>query len=285
MADARPMSRVDAHHHLWDLGVRAQPWIDPVGMGVLQESFDIGDLERAVRGSAVAATVLVQVLNRADETAELLQLAATNGLVAGVVGWADLGRPDLADHIDQLKRRGPLVGIRHQLQAEANPAEWLRRPDIGAGLHRLGTAGVPFDLMIRPEQFDVSAELVRAHPDVMFVVDHLGKPPIESRRLEPWATGLHRLAESPNVAGKLSGLVTVAARTGWTVGELRPYVDVALDTFGPARLMFGSDWPVCLLAADYPEVIGAVETLVAGLTPGEQHDIWAGTAGRVYSIG
>jgi L-fuconolactonase len=279
------MSRVDAHHHLWDLDVRDQPWIDATHMAAIRRSFDPDDLGTAVDGCGVAATVLVQVLNRLDETEDLLEIATASSLVAGVVGWANLESPDLVDQIGRLRLRGPLVGIRHQLQAEAAPAEWLRRPDIAVGLGELATAGLPFDLMIRPEQFDAALDAVRARPGLMFVLDHLGKPPIGSGALEPWAQGLRRLAGEANVTAKLSGLVTVADHDSWQIADLRPYIDVALETFGPSRLMFGSDWPVCLLAASYPEVVAAVETLVAQLTCDEQREIWSVTAGRVYSLG
>jgi L-fuconolactonase len=285
MPDLPSLSRVDAHHHLWDLDVRDQPWIDAVQMAAIRRRFDGADLAAAVDGCNVTATVLVQVLNQPDETDELLDAATASSLIAGVVGWADLERPDLADQIDRLRRRGPLVGIRHQLQAEATPAEWLQRRGVANGLRRIGDAGLVFDLMIRPEQFGAAVQVVRAHPGLLFVVDHLGKPPISTGELEPWASGLGLLAREPNVTGKLSGLVTVADRDTWVVDDLRPYVDVALDAFGPARLMFGSDWPVCLLAADYTAVVGAVDALVAELAPAERHDIRAGTASRVYALG
>jgi L-fuconolactonase len=285
MPDPSPRSRIDTHHHLWDLAIRDQPWIDPVQMAAIRRRFGLGDLDAAVAGCDIAATVLVQVLNRADETDELLDAARTSSLIAGVIGWADLERRDLPEQIERLRSRGPIVGIRHQLQAEPAPTVWLQRVDVDAGLRHLGEAGLAFDLMLRPEQFEAAVEVVRAHPGLMFVIDHLGKPPIESRLLEPWASGLRRLAHEPNVACKLSGLVTVADRDTWAIDDLRPYVDVALEAFRPARLMFGSDWPLCLLAADYPAVVGAVDALVADLTPGEQHDIWDGTARRVYAIG
>ncbi len=285
MPEPPSTSRIDAHHHLWDLEVWDQPWIDTARMAAIRRSFDTADLADAVAGCAVTDTVLVQVLNQPDKTDELLDIATACSLVAGVIGWADLERPDLTDQIDRLRRRGPLVGIRHQLQAEAMPWEWLHRRDVGIGLRRLADAGLVFDLMIRPEQFDATADAVRAHPELTFVVDHLGKPPIDSGLLEPWASGLRRLAHAPNVACKLSGLMTVADWGTWAIGDLRPYVDIALNAFGPSRLMFGSDWPVCLLAADYTAVVGAIDALVADLTRDEQHDVWAGTARRIYSIG
>ena len=277
--------RIDAHHHVWDLELRDQPWIDPHRMAAIRRSFDTTDLADAVEGRHVTNTVLVQVLNRTDETDELLDIAAGSSLVCGVIGWADILRADLRDEIERMRHRGPLVGIRHQLQAEPSPAEWLQRADVRTGLRHVEEVGLVFDLMIRPEQFGPATALVRTRPDLRFVLDHLGKPPIDTGLLESWASGVRCLAREPNVTCKLSGLVTVADHRSWTVDDLRPYVDVALAAFGPPRLMFGSDWPVCLLAAEYRDVIEAVEGLVADLAPDEQSDIWAGTARRVYSIG
>jgi L-fuconolactonase len=284
MPDRSPAGRIDAHHHLWDLGLRDQPWIESQRMAVIRRSFDVAAFTDAVDGQGVARTVLVQVLNRSDETDELLDIAAGHTLIAGVVGWADLANADLSDELERLRRRGPLVGIRHQLQAEPAPAEWLQRADVRTGLRHVEAAGLVYDLMIRPEQFDAALEFVRARPGLRFVLDHLGKPPIDTGELEPWASGMQRLAREPNVTCKLSGLGTVADHRSWTVDDLSPYADVALAAFRPDRLMFGSDWPVCLLAAEYGELTDAVGAIVADLSPDERNDIWSGTARRVYSI-
>ena len=254
-------------------------------MGAIRRNFELADLTPAARAAGVSATLLVQVLNDAAETAELLDVARANPLVAGVIGWADLERRDLPEQIAALRRRGPLAGIRHQLQAEAEPARWLQRPDIGIALRELAVAGLPFDLIIRLEQFGVALDTVRAHPELTFVVDHLGKPPIDSGALEPWARGIRLLARERNVIAKLSGLVTVADHDAWQIGDLRPYVDLALAAFGPSRLMFGSDWPLCLLATSYAGVVAAVEALLADLTIDEQREIWSATACRIYSLG
>ena len=285
MIDAPVGTRIDAHHHAWNLGRRDQPWIEPVAMAAIRRDFGPMELAEAVAGCGIGATILVQVLNREDETRELLDVAVHTELVAGVVGWADLCAPDVADRLEQLGHQGPLVGIRHQLQAEPSPAAWLARHDVDVGLRHLADADLVFDLMIRPEQFAVALEVVRAHPALTFVVDHLGKPPISTDSLLPWASGLRRLAAEPNAAVKLSGLVTVADHQTWTVEDLRPYVEVALDAFGPARAMFGSDWPVCLLAASYADVVAAVEALIAELSADEQRSIWSATARRVYALG
>jgi L-fuconolactonase len=282
---AAPVARIDAHHHLWDLARRSQPWLDTERMRVIQRTFGPSDLAAAVAGTGVGATVLVQVLNVEAETVELLEIGRCEPLVLGVVGWADLLDPAVPEDLDRLRRCGPLVGVRHQLQAEPSPSSWLARPELGRGLEALAAAGLAFELMIRPEQFDAALAVVRAHPEVRFVVDHLGKPPISGGRLEPWRTGLRRLARQPNVTAKLSGLVTMADPDGWTVAELRPWVDAAVEAFGPARLMFGSDWPGCLVAAEYAELVGAMETLLAELTLGEQRSVWSGTAAGIYGLG
>ena len=269
---------VDSHHHLWDLSRRDQPWTAAPGFGPIRRTFGVADLARAVAGTDVQRTVLVQVLNSTAETRDLLALAATSDLIAGVVGWVDLSDPEAGGKV------AGLVGVRHQMQAEPDPGEWLARPAVQRGLAALARAGLPYDLMIRPAQYDVAARTVAAHPDLTFVLDHLGKPPIAAGPLEPWATGIRALARHPNVYCKLSGLVTVADHARWTVADIRPYTDVAIGAFGPDRVMFGSDWPVCLLAASYERVVTLVQELTAGLTATERDGIFGGTATAVYGL-
>jgi L-fuconolactonase len=276
--------RIDAHQHLWDLAARPQDWLD--GLTPLRRDFGEADL-RAVTGAVgIDATVLVQVLPDLEETAEFLALAGGSDLIAGVVGWADLTAPDVAGQLDRL-RRGPggdrLVGVRHLVEPEPDP-DWLTRPDVLAGLRAVRDAGLVYDLLTRPHQLPAAVAAVRAVPDLVFVLDHLAKPDLAGRVLEPWATRVAELAAEPNVVAKVSGLVTEAGAQ-WTVDDLRPGVDVALEAFGPARLMFGSDWPVCLLAASYGEVVEAAEQLTAGLTAGERAEVFGGTAARVYGLG
>jgi L-fuconolactonase len=273
--------RIDAHHHLWDLSARPQEWLDE--LEVIRRDFGPEDL-RAVAGPAgVDATVLVQVLNDVDETAEFLAVAGNSDLVEGVVGWVDLTAPDVAEQLDRL-RSGPggdrLVGVRHLVQAEPDP-HWLLRADVIAGLRAVRDAGLVYDVLTRPHQLPAAIEAVRTVPDLVFVLDHLSKPDIAGRSLEPWATHLTALAASPNVTAKLSGLVTEAGPK-WTVDDFRPYVDVALEAFGPERLMIGTDWPVCLLAASYEEVVQVAEELTSGLSAAERDLVFGGTAERVY---
>lgn len=273
--------RIDAHHHLWDLSARPQEWLDE--LEVIRRDFSPEDL-RAVAGPAgIDATVLVQVLNDVDETAEFLAVAGNSDLIEGVVGWVDLTAPDVAEQLDRM-RAGPggdrLVGVRHLVQAEPDP-HWLLRSDVIAGLRAVRDAGLVYDVLTRPHQLPAALEAVRTVPDLVFVLDHLSKPDIAGRSLEPWATHLASLAASPNVTAKLSGLVT-EADPQWTAEDLRPYVDVALEAFGPGRLMVGTDWPVCLLAASYEEVVQAAEELTSGLSAAERDLVFGGTAERVY---
>ncbi|WP_326837918.1 amidohydrolase family protein [Amycolatopsis rhabdoformis] len=272
------MNHVDAHHHLWHPGAHPQPWLDRPALTPIRRPFTVRDLRLATLGTGVTRTVLVQAVGSAVETEQLLGLR--DPLIAGVVGWADLASPEL----DPARFRGTrLVGLRHGVQAEPDP-RWLCRPDVRAGLRALAAEGLTFDLLVRPDQFTAALETVRAVPELTFVLDHLGKPPIASGELEPWASGLRSLAREPNVVAKLSGLITEAAWPQWTVADLRPYADVALSAFGPSRLMYGSDWPVCLLAGTYAQTFSAVDALTAHLTAAERADVFAGTAERVYGL-
>jgi L-fuconolactonase len=176
-----------------------------------------------------------------------------------------------------------LVGIRHLVQGERDPA-WLSRPDVRRGIAAVGAAGLAYDLLTLPHQLPAAIDTVRALPEVTFVLDHLSKPPIAKGELEPWATRVRELAAEPNVFCKLSGMVTEADPGGWSVADLRPFAEVVLDAFGPARVMFGSDWPVCLLAASYTEVVEAADALTVGLSAAERDAVFAGTAARAYRL-
>ncbi|MET9519024.1 amidohydrolase family protein [Streptomyces sp. NPDC002994] len=277
---------VDAHHHVWDLSVRDQDWIAGPELAPIRRNFLLDDLLPEAAASGVEATVLVQTITMPEETPELLALAATSDLIAGVVGWTDLTAPGVADTIAELRELpggDRLVGIRHQVQGEPDP-EWLLRPDVHRGLAAVADAGLVYDLVVLPGQLGAAAKAAAAHPGLGFVLDHLGKPPVASGELEPWACDVRRLASLPNTVCKLSGLVTEADRATWTVADLRPYSDTALDAFGPSRLMFGSDWPVCGLASSYAGVLAAARELTAGLGEGERADVFAGTADRTYGL-
>ena len=280
------MRIVDAHHHLWDLGVRDQDWITGPALAPLRRDFLLSDYHSVADVNGVAASVVVQTVTVPGETPELLELAGVSDLLAGVVGWTDLTAPDIADRIAALTEMpggAKLVGLRHQVQSEPDP-DWLTRPDVLRGLGAIARAGLVSDLVIRAEQLGASARAAAAVPDLVFVLDHLGKPPIAAGHTEPWAQDLRGLAALPNTVAKLSGLVTEANWCHWKIADLRPYAEVALDAFGPARMMFGSDWPVCTLAASYPDVLAAARDLTAGLSSAEREAVFAGTATSVYGL-
>ncbi len=279
------MWRIDAHQHLWDLAVRPQEWLNAPALEPIRRDFGLADLRAATSAAAVEATVLVQVLPDFTETVEFLALAAESDLIAGVVGWVDLTRPDVAEQLDRLSRcpgGDRLVGIRHLVEPEPDP-EWLVRPDVLAGLRAVRDAGLAYDVLTRPHQLPAAIAAARAVPDLVFVLDHLSKPDIAGRAWEPWATRLTELAALPNVFAKLSGLLTEAGPQ-WTVDDLQPYVEAALASFGPARLMVGTDWPVSLLTASYDEVFATAEQLSADLTADEHAHVFGGTATRAYRL-
>ncbi|MEU6914995.1 amidohydrolase family protein [Streptomyces olindensis] len=277
------MTVTDAHHHVWDLSVRDQDWITGPELAPLRRDFTLKDLEPEARAAGVGRTVLVQTITVPEETPEFLALAAEHDLVAGVVGWTDLTRPDVADELARLRELPGgryLKGIRHQVQGEPDP-EWLLRPDVRRGLTAVADAGLVYDLVVLPHQLPACVRAAAALPGLTFVLDHLGKPPIASGALEPWASRLRALAALPNTVGKLSGLATEADHASWTVEDLRPYADVALQAFGPGRLMYGSDWPVSTLATTYGAMLDATRRLT---DPHDHTQILETTAGRVYDL-
>jgi L-fuconolactonase len=273
---------IDAHVHVWDLAVRDQPWI-PDGSPI-RRTCTLADLHAVVGETPVERVVLVQVINDAGETADFLAAAADDDLVAGVVGWADLADPAFPAVLARLAAAGPLVGIRHQALAEADPAGWLTSPAVGRGLAELERAGLPFDLMLRPEHLGAAIAVARSHPSLTFVLDHLGKPPIAAGRLEPWASAVRELAAEPNVSCKLSGVHTIAA-PGWRTADLAPFLDAALEAFGPDRLLFGSDWPVSAQAAPYRQVVETAEGAYRALSAAERAAVLGHNARRVYGLG
>jgi L-fuconolactonase len=275
---------LDAHHHVWD--VRDQDWITGEALAALRRDFTLADLEPEARSAGVTATVVVQTIGAAEETPALLALAAGSDLVAGVVGWTDLTAPDVADTLAALRESAGgefLVGIRHQVQGEPD-VEWLCRPDVRRGLAAVAAAGLAYDLVILPQQLPAATATAAALPELRFVLDHLGKPPIAAGSVEPWAGQVRALAACPNVSCKLSGMVTEATWRTWTVEDLRPYSNVVLDAFGPDRVMFGSDWPVCTLAATYGDVTSAADQLTRALSRQERDMVFRETAGRFYRI-
>jgi len=280
----RAAPRVDAHHHVWDLSARDQEWTRQFPL--LHRSFGLDDLRPLLSQSAIRATVVVQTLNVAEETTELLSLAKSYPVVAGVVGWVDLCANDVSDQLARLKELpggDSLVGIRHLVQDEPDE-QWLARPDVLRGLGNVQVADLVYDVLVRPPQIPAALCAVKSTPNLRFVLDHFGKPPIAEGRMEPWRSQMTELARCENVAVKFSGLVTEADHRHWQADDLRAYVEVILSTFGPSRVMFGSDWPVCQLAASYERVLSVAEELTQHLSGPERDDLFGRTAIRWYGL-
>lgn len=276
---------VDAHHHFWDPGLATYSFLTDE-LAAIRRRFGPDDLQPLLEASGMDRSVLVQTRSDLGETREFLATAAATPFIAGVVGWADLTDRGVADAIAEL-RAGPggrrLVGIRHQVHDESDPT-WIVRPDVVRGISAVGAAGLPYDLLVRPREMPAALATVRALPAVRFVVDHLAKPPIATAGFQPWADRLRPFGALPNVWCKVSGLVTEA---DWATGrpeDLLPYVHHALDVFGPDRLIFGSDWPVCLLAATYAQVVAVARSTLGGLSESEMERVFGGTATAVYGL-
>lgn len=308
---------VDAHHHVWDLAVRAQPWLDLPGNEPLRRNFSEADLRPLATAALVTATVVVQTVTDPAETPELLALAASSDLIAGVVGWVDLQAPGVADALAALQARPDgdwLRGIRHPVLIEDDP-DWLRRPAVLSGLAAVGAAGLCYDIVVLPDKLPAAVAAAAACPGLTFVLDHVGNPEIGPQVDRRWADAVRALGALPNTVCKLSGILgepppasgyppgsghppdagrlptaghppDADHRRGRTsVAHLEPYYEAVLDAFGPGRLMFGTDWPVCTLSASYAVVVGAARALTARLSPAERASVFAGTARRVYRLG
>lgn len=286
---------VDAHHHLGDLSVRDQDWLTGPALRPLRRNFTLADLAPEARAAGADRTVLVQTVTVPEEPPELPALAAAHELIAGVVGWSDLTRPDLADELARLRELPGgryLKGVRHQVQGEPGP-EWLLRPDVRRGLAAVAGAGlvcdlVVCDLVVPPHQLPACPAAARSLPGLTFVPDHLGKPPVTSGALEPWAGRLEAPGALPNTVGKVSGPVTETDRAWGAAARapalLRPSWEAAPDAFGPGRLMSGSDWPVCTPAATYAQVSRLTSALARDLGPEDRHRLFEATATRVYGL-
>jgi L-fuconolactonase len=277
---------VDAHHHFWDPTRADYPWLTDK-LAAIRRPFGPVDLAPLLAASGIDATILVQTRSSLTETEEFLATAAATPFIRGVVGWVDLREPSIDDTIARL-RAGPggdrLVGIRHQVHDEDDP-DWLGRADVRRGIAAVGRAGLAYDLLVRARELPAARALVAALPDMRFVVDHLAKPTIRAGSDPAWAATVDRFKGVPNAWWKLSGLVTEADWSSWQTADLRPYVDRVLDVASPDRLLFGSDWPVCLLAAGYEEVLATARSLIADLTSNEQAAILGLTAVGVYRLG
>lgn len=273
--------RVDAHHHLWDLGSGRYSW-PTEAEAPIHRTFVPSDLAPELEAAGIDATVIVQAADSLADTDAMIAAARRNSWIAGVVGWLPLDDPAAAER-ELESRRDVLRGVRHLIHWEADPA-WLLRPDIQSGLGLLADRGLPFDVVaVFPDHLPLVPLVAARHPDLVLIIDHLAKPPFRGDGWEAWVSAIRAASDLPSVRAKVSGLDT-AAGSGWSVDELRPAWDVALDAFGPDRLMFGSDWPVCRLVSSYREVLSAMHALTAELSRSEQDRILGGTAVEVYRL-
>jgi L-fuconolactonase len=278
--------RIDAHHHLWSLNDRAQPWMVGPRFDPVRRNFDVDDLHAAVEGLGIDGTVVVQTVLDIAETEELLDLACDTPLIVGVVGSVDLQAVDVGEQLDRLIARPSgswLVGIRSLVQYEPDP-DWLQRPAVVAGLREVARRGLTFDLLVRLDQIAATLATVDQIADGQFVIDHLAKPDIASRSWQPWARSITALAQRPNVTAKVSGLTTEADWTSWITHDLRPYLDHATNVFGAQRLMFGSDGPVCLVTGTYRQMVETIDELTADLSGDERQALRGDTAASVYRL-
>ena len=278
--------RIDSHHHLWDLSIRDQEWITGDEMQPIRRNFLVSDLRDAIVDSRIDKTVLVQTVTDYSETPELLTIAQSEQLVGAVVGWLQIDAPDAIAHLHQyldLPGATYLKGIRDIAQDHPDP-NYLAKPETIANVNKLGELGITFDLLTKTPELAAAIKLVRACPDVQFVMDHISKPYIAKRELEPWRTLMSELATLPNVFCKVSGLVTEANWKTWDVNDFKPYIDHVIEIFTPQRLMFGSDWPVANLGGTYSQIVELAEALTSGLSPSEAEFFWHKTAAAAYRL-
>ena len=278
--------RIDSHHHIWDLSIRDQEWITGEAMQPIRRNFVISDLKDAIKSSRIDRTILVQTVTDYAETPELLKIAQSEQLVGAVVGWLTIDAPDAIEHLHRyldLPGAEYLKGIRDIAQDHPDP-NYLAKPETISNVRKLGKLGITFDLLTKTPELRAAIELVRACPAVQFVMDHISKPYIAKKEMEPWKTLISELATFPNVFCKVSGLVTEANWKDWEVKDFKPYVDHVIEIFTPQRLMFGSDWPVANLGGTYAEVVELAEALTSQLSPSEAEFFWNKTAETGYRI-
>ena len=274
--------RIDSHQHFWRYTPDEYGWIDN-SMAALRRDFLPAELRREMDGAAIDVCIAVQARQTTEETRWLLEIADAHRFVAGVIGWIDLQADDAAEQLDSFEDHPKLVGLRHIVQAEPDD-RFMLRPAFCRGLSLLEDRDLTYDILIYPKHLRVAAELVGRFPRQRFVLDHLAKPAICAREMREWEDGIRAIAQFPLVFCKLSGLVTEADWSGWTPDDIHPYLDVAFHYFGPDRLLVGSDWPVCTLAADYRRTIELVDDYLTDKPAAERNAVMGGNAERLWRL-
>ncbi|MGJ1225847.1 amidohydrolase family protein [Sphingobacterium siyangense] len=274
--------RIDTHQHFWKFDPIRDSWITEE-MQVIRRDFSPLDIQFVLERNGFGGSVAVQADQSKEETAYLVQLANDYPFIKGVVGWIDLQAADIRQQLDSYQSDTVIKGFRHIVEGEADP-DFLIRPAVLNGLKALADYGYTYDLLIRPRHYAATLDCVQQNPNLQFVLDHIAKPPIKSKAFDEWATFIDALAALPNVVCKVSGLATEADWEGWKLDDFKQYLEHIFARFGKERIMYGSDWPVCLLAASYEESIAIVEDKLGQFTAAEKNAFWAENAIRVYNL-
>lgn len=273
--------KIDAHQHFWRYAPKRDTWINE-DMSVLKRDFMPQDLELLLNAHHMDGCIAVQADQSEAETEFLLGLAAQHTFIKGVVGWVDLRAPNVGERLAYFAQNPYFKGVRHIVQQE--PDDFLLRKEVQQGISQLQSFGLAFDLLIKPTQLCAAQVLAQKFPLQTFVLDHLAKPYIKDGILQPWKQHIQALAEQENVYCKLSGLVTEAHWQKWSKDQFLPYLEVALNAFGPDRLLFGSDWPVCLLACNYSEVLALITDFIHSCSPGDRQKMMGKNAVAAYQL-
>jgi L-fuconolactonase len=276
------MMKIDAHQHFWQYTPAEYGWIS-TEMEILQKDHLPPNLSLLTKSVGIEGTIAVQARQTLTETEWLLALADRHSLIKGVVGWVDLRSPNVQAQLEQFARHPKFRGVRHVLQDEPDD-QYMLHDDFVRGLKLLAQFNLTYDILIFPRHLPVACELVERFPNQPFVLDHIAKPFIKDGTLSPWAEDIRRLAVYPNVFCKVSGMVTETNWQTWQPIDFRPYLDIVFDAFGPNRIMFGSDWPVCTVAGSYAEIVNIVADYTRQLSKLEQANVWGGAAQKFYGV-
>ncbi len=275
--------RIDAHHHYWNYNQTEYDWIDD-NMAVIRRSFLPEDLKKTIDTAGIDGVITVQARQSLEETEWLLELAGKNDFTKGVVGWVPLAANNIASILEKYAANDKLKAVRHVIQGEPDD-NFILSKDFNRGVSLLKKFNLTYDILIFERHLPQSIDFVDRHPEQLFVLDHIAKPLIKNNILEPWSGSLRELAKRGNVYCKISGMVTEADFNNWTEAQLQPYLNTVLEAFGPNRLMFGSDWPVCLVACKYTQWVAIIETFIRQLTADEQTKIMGENARAAYRTG
>jgi L-fuconolactonase len=280
------VEKIDSHHHLWRYSPHEYDWIDD-SMAALRRDFGPEDLKRELDAAGFQGAVAVQARQTLEETRWLLDLAEKHDFMRGVVGWAPIAGEEFPECMEEFDGREKLKGLRHVIQGEKDE-NYILRADFNAGISAMQGSGLIYDILILERHLPQTIDFVDEHPKQIFVVDHVAKPLIAAAKLEPWATHMRELAKRDHVFCKLSGMVTesdwIGRPPGFADEALKPYLDVAVEAFGPDRLMVGSDWPVCLVGVEYGAWFKTLEAYFSGFSESEREDVFGGTASWVYGL-